>query len=850
MEICRSFTFLILLCFSAFLAFQCKVDASTNVSYDGRALLINGQRRVLISGSIHYPRSTPEMWPDLIAKSKDGGIDVIETYVFWNGHEPQPRQYYFEERFDLVRFLKTVQQAGLYAHLRIGPYACAEWNYGGFPVWMHAIPGIRFRTDNEPFKNEMQNFTTKIVELMKEEKLFAWQGGPIILTQIENEYGNVEKPYGEKGQLYIQWAAKMALSLNTGLPWVMCKQKEAPDPIINTCNGYYCDSFKPNSPKKPKMWTENWAGWFTAFGSSIPHRPTEDVAFAVARFYQRGGTFQNYYMYHGGTNFGRTPGGPFIATTYDYDAPIDEYGYIRQPKWGHLKELHKAIKLSEPALIRGRVNTTLLGKHLEATVYSKGSSLCAAFLSNKGLNHAATVQFNGNTYQLPAWSVSILPDCKNVVFNTAKVSVQTSLMGMEQVSTQSLHPAAASNVDTGNLSTNWSWHKEDVGIWGKDHFSAQGLLEQLYTVLDKSDFLWYTISVNIDENEPFLKNGSQLILQVVTRGHALHVFANGNFVGTQSGNYSISNFTYENPVTLKAGENQIALLSVTVGQANYGSFFDTWTSGLNGPVKLLGLKNGPLDLTDQTWDYQIGVKGEYLQLYSDAGAKQVEWISGADPPKQAALTWYKTEFNAPEGNDAVALDFSTLSKGQAWVNGNHIGRYIITLKAPADECSEVCDYKGPYDSSKCVTNCGQPSQTLYHVPRSWLQPTNNVLVLLEEVGGDPTGISLRKRQVDIVCAHVSQDHPTVNSSTSPELRLQCSSGQHISSISFASFGNPTGYCGNFIKGSHDAGSSTSLVENACVGNEACSISVSEDVFESHFDEHVTKSLAVEAVCKY
>ena len=100
---------------------------------------------------------------------------------------------------------------------------------------MHDIPGIQFRTDNEPFKNEMQNFTTLIVEMMKHEKLFSWQGGPIILTQIENEYGNVEQPYGQKGQSYIQWAANMALSLNTSLPWVMCQQKDAPNPIINTC---------------------------------------------------------------------------------------------------------------------------------------------------------------------------------------------------------------------------------------------------------------------------------------------------------------------------------------------------------------------------------------------------------------------------------------------------------------------------------------------------------------------------------------------------------------------------------------------------------------------------------------
>ncbi|ONK73399.1 uncharacterized protein A4U43_C04F31080 [Asparagus officinalis] len=124
----------------------------TSVSYDHRAITINGQRKILISGSIHYPRSTPEMWPDLIRKAKDGGLDVIETYVFWNGHEPSPGQYYFEERYDLVRFVKLVEEAGLYVHLRLGPYICAEWNFGGFPVWLKYVPGISFRTDNEPFK--------------------------------------------------------------------------------------------------------------------------------------------------------------------------------------------------------------------------------------------------------------------------------------------------------------------------------------------------------------------------------------------------------------------------------------------------------------------------------------------------------------------------------------------------------------------------------------------------------------------------------------------------------------------------------------------------------------------------
>ncbi|XP_021276280.1 beta-galactosidase 15-like [Herrania umbratica] len=154
-----------------------------NVTHDGRAIIIDGVHRVLISGSIHYPRSTAQMWPDLIRKAKEGGLDTIETYVFWNAHEPVRRQYDFNGNLDLVRFIKTIQDERLYAVLRIGPYVCAEWNYGGFPVWLHNMPGVSFRTNNDVYMNEMQNFTTLIVDMMKKENLFASQGGPIILAQ-------------------------------------------------------------------------------------------------------------------------------------------------------------------------------------------------------------------------------------------------------------------------------------------------------------------------------------------------------------------------------------------------------------------------------------------------------------------------------------------------------------------------------------------------------------------------------------------------------------------------------------------------------------------------------------------
>ncbi|KAH7838837.1 hypothetical protein Vadar_031780 [Vaccinium darrowii] len=816
-----------------------------NVTYDHRALVVDGKRRVFISGSIHYPRSTPDMWPDLIQKSKDGGLDVIETYVFWNLHEAVQNQYDFEGRKDLVKFIKLVADAGLYVILRIGPYVCAEWNYGGFPLWLHFVPGIQFRTDNEPFKAEMKRFTAKIVDMMKHEKLYASQGGPIVLSQIENEYGNIDSAYGSAAKTYIGWAASMASSLDTGVPWVMCQQKDAPDPMINTCNGFYCDQFTPNSAQKPKMWTENWSGWFLSFGGAVPYRPVEDLAFAVARFFQRGGTLQNYYMYHGGTNFGRTTGGPFIATSYDYDAPIDEYGLVRQPKWGHLKDLHKAIKLCEEAMVATDPTITSLGSNLEASVYKTGSGLCAAFLANMGTQSDATVNFNGNSYHLPAWSVSILPDCKDVVLNTAKInSVATIPEFVPQSSIDNVDPLSA-------FSSGWSWFNEPVGISSENAFTKLGLLEQINTTSDQSDYLWYSLSTEMPGNEPFLQDGSQTVLHVESLGHALHAFINGNVAGSGKGKVAL-----EIPVTLIPGKNTIDLLSLTVGLQNYGAFFDKARAGVTGPVQLKGGNNGStVDLSSLRWTYQIGLKGEELGLPSGGLSG---WVSESTLPKNQPLIWYKRSFDAPSGNNPIALDFTGMGKGEAWVNGQSIGRYWPTYTSSSGGCTNSCNYRGSYSSNKCLKNCGKPSQQLYHVPRSWVKPSGNTLILFEEMGGDPTQIAFATRQIGSLCAHVSESHPQpvdmwssdqkTGRKSGPVLFLECPfPNQLISSIKFASFGTPRGACGSFTHGQCSSTRALSIVQKACIGSKSCSIGVSIHTFDDPC-VNVTKSLAVEASC--
>ncbi|KMZ61759.1 Beta-galactosidase, family GH35 [Zostera marina] len=819
-------------------------EIECTVKYDAKSIVINGQRRILISGSIHYPRSTPEMWEGLIQKAKDGGVDVIQTYVFWNGHEPSPGNYNFQGRYDLVRFLKTVHKAGLYAHLRIGPYICAEWNYGGFPVWLKYVPGISFRTDNQPFKSAMQGFTQKIVQMMKNESLYEPQGGPIILSQIENEYGPESKAFGSAGHNYMDWAAKMAVGMQTGVPWVMCKEEDAPDPVINTCNGVYCDAFTPNQPYKPKMWTEAWSGWFTEFGTTIKNRPVEDLAFSVARFIQKGGSFVNYYMYHGGTNFGRTAGGPFITTSYDYNAPIDEYGLVREPKYGHLKEFHKAIKLCEDILVSADPNVTSLGRYAEAHVFKSKNGDCAAFLSNFNSKSFVRVLFNNMHYNLPPWSASILPDCRNVVFNTAKVGVQTSQMQMEELS---------------NLkSLYWERYDEEIGSLSEGNsITAVGLLEQINVTRDISDYLWYITSVDLSPSENFLHGGKSPILTVQSAGHALHVFINGQLSGSSYGNRKIKRISYSANANLRAGSNRIAFLSVAVGLPNSGTHYESWNTGVLGPVMLHGLNEGTRDLSWQKWSYQVGLKGESMNLNSLESASHAEWMKGSlIAQSEQPLSWYKAYFDAPTGDEPLALDMGSMGKGQVWVNGKSIGRYW-TISAPNGDCNE-CTYAETYRTWKCQSGCGQPTQRWYHVPRSWLQPTRNLLVVFEEVGGDAMKISLVKRSTTIICGHMSEFHPLVENWDidsenevenlhRPEMHLHCDVGQTISAIKFASFGKPLGTCGNFVQGSCHSTNSQTILEKSCIGKQECVVSVSVDTFGDPCP-NLLKRAAVEAVC--
>ncbi|KAJ8490304.1 hypothetical protein OPV22_012025 [Ensete ventricosum] len=795
------------------------------VTYDSRSLIINGKRELLFSGSVHYPRSTPEMWPDIIEKAKHGGLNVIQTYVFWNIHEPLYGQFNFQGRYDLVGFIKLAQKHGMYVTLRLGPFIQAEWNHGGFPFWLREVANITFRTDNEPFKHHMERFAKTIVQMMKDEKLFANQGGPIILLQIENEYNNVARAF-EGGSKYIQWAGNMAVGLDAGVPWVMCKQNDAPGPVINACNGRNCgDTFTgPNHPSKPSLWTENWTAQYRVFGDPPSQRSAEDIAYSVARFFSKNGTLTNYYMYHGGTNFGRT-GAAFMMTRYYDEAPLDEYGMQKEPKWGHLKDLHHALNLCRKGLLWGTPSIQTFDHGFEARLYQiPESNVCVAFLTNTNRKQDGTVRFRDEEYYLPRRSISILPDCKTVVFNSQRVNAQ--------------HNARTFDVaKESSMKNQWQMYTDLIPTLRHASVISKGPLELMNLTKDTTDYLWYTTSFKLDADDLPRRHDIRPVLQVSNLGHAMHAFVNGKYIGSGHGTKIEKSFVFQKPMDLKAGTNHIAILGLTVGLPDSGAYLEHRLAGVH-TVVIQGLNAGTLDLSHSVWGHQVGLTGETLGIFSEKGVNAVKWEEAkSDTP----VAWYKRYFDAPSGHDPVALEMSSMGKGLVWVNGESIGRYWISYLNPL----------------------GKASQSGYHVPRSFLKPKDNLMVVFEEHGGKPEDIQIMLVKRDDICTVVSDLHPanvrswsrknsqiqSVDDDAKPEARLKCTGKKVIQSIDFASFGNPDGMCGNFTVGSCHTPQAKAVAEKACLGKESCMLPVAPEAYGGDVGcPGTTATLVVQAKC--
>lgn len=310
-------------------------------SIQDRHFMRLGKPHVIISGEMHYPRVPRDYWRDRLRKARAMGLNTIQTYVFWNLHEPQPGRFDFSGNLDIATFIRIAREEGLDVIVRPGPYVCTELDFGGFPAWLLRTPGIRVRSLDPRFLRASESYMQRLGgELMP---LQSTRGGPIVMVQVENEYGSFGNDHDYMAAIEQQIRAAgfdVPLFTSDGPSRRMLEGGTLPGitPVINFA-GPIQDAQEAFATLQefragiPRMVGEYWAGWFDHWGE--PHHTTDVAQEAGAIDWMLGqGISVNLYMFHGGTSFGWQAGANQSATTpyrsdttsYDYDAPLDEAG--------------------------------------------------------------------------------------------------------------------------------------------------------------------------------------------------------------------------------------------------------------------------------------------------------------------------------------------------------------------------------------------------------------------------------------------------------------------------------------------------------------------------------------------
>ncbi|WP_294592205.1 beta-galactosidase family protein [uncultured Rikenella sp.] len=322
--------------------------------------MLDGKPFVIKAAELHYPRIPRDYWENRIQLCQALGMNTICLYVFWNAHEEEPGKFDFTGNNDLRHFIELCAKNGMKVILRPGPYVCAEWDMGGLPWWLLKDRGLKLRDDNPAFMERVALFERQVAEQVGD--LTVDKGGPILMVQVENEYGayGVNKKYvGEirdmLRELYgpsvvlfqCDWSSNFLLNGLDETVWT-----------LNFGTGANIDAqfraLKEQRPDAPLMCSEFWSGWFDRWGANHETRDASVMISGIEEMLSKGISF-SLYMTHGGTNWGHWAGAnsPAYApdvTSYDYDAPISESGQTT-PKYHALRRALAGFSDKRPSPI-------------------------------------------------------------------------------------------------------------------------------------------------------------------------------------------------------------------------------------------------------------------------------------------------------------------------------------------------------------------------------------------------------------------------------------------------------------------------------------------------------------------
>ena len=300
--------------------------------------LMDGKPVKIISGEMHYPRVPRQHWKDRFQRIKAMGMNTVCTYLFWNVHEPEPGKWDFSGNLDFVEFIKEAQKAGLWVIVRPGPYVCAEWEFGGFPGWLLKDEDLKVRSQDPRFLEPAMAYLKKVCSML--EPLQITKGGPIIMAQVENEYGS----YGSD----MDYVKKHLDVIRKELPGVVPFTSDGPNdwmikngtlpgvvPAMNFGGGAKgaFANLEKHKGKTPRINGEFWVGWFDHWGKPKNGGSTEGFNRDL-KWMLENNVSPNLFMVHGGTSFGFMNGANWEGaytpdvTNYDYGAPISENGTL------------------------------------------------------------------------------------------------------------------------------------------------------------------------------------------------------------------------------------------------------------------------------------------------------------------------------------------------------------------------------------------------------------------------------------------------------------------------------------------------------------------------------------------
>ena len=320
-----------------------KVMAAEEFAVGKNTFMLNGKPFVVKAAEVHYPRIPRPYWEHRIKMCKALGMNTLCLYVFWNIHEQQEGVYDFTGQNDVAEFCRLAQKNGMYVIVRPGPYVCAEWEMGGLPWWLLKKKDIRLRERDPYFMERVRLFEKEVGKQLA--SLTIENGGPIIMVQVENEYGSYgeDKPYVSEIRDIVRQSGFDKVTLFQ-CDWSSNFTRNGLDDLIWTMNfgtGANIDKqfsrLKELRPESPLMCSEFWSGWFDKWGARHETRPADDMVAGIDEMLSKGISF-SLYMTHGGTSFGHwaganSPGFAPDVTSYDYDAPINEWGLPTAKFW-------------------------------------------------------------------------------------------------------------------------------------------------------------------------------------------------------------------------------------------------------------------------------------------------------------------------------------------------------------------------------------------------------------------------------------------------------------------------------------------------------------------------------------